>query len=125
LPKFGARGNLHLERRALANRRFDPNAPAVHLDDLLRNGEAKAGTTLGFGERTVDLMELIEYADLLLLRDSWPCVRHGDGEMTVDRLCRDAYLAGVGELDGVAHEVEQHLREALFVSEANRERLLH
>jgi len=32
----------------------------------------------------------------------------------------DADFAGVGELDGLAHEVEQHLREALFVSEANR-----
>ena len=37
----------------------------------------------------------------------------------------DADFAGVGELDGLAHEVEQHLREALFVSEANRERLVH
>jgi hypothetical protein len=31
------------------------------------------------------------------------------------RACGDAHLAGVGELDGVANEVEEHLREALFV----------
>jgi len=37
----------------------------------------------------------------------------------------DAHLAGVGELDGVANEVEQYLRQALFVTEANWERLLH
>jgi len=34
----------------------------------------------------------------------------------VARARGDAHLAGVGELDGVAHEVEQHLREALFVA---------
>src|SRR5262245_8309391 len=45
--------------------------------------------------------------------------------MAVPRARGDAHLAGVGELDGIANEVEQHLREALFVSEANRERLFH
>jgi len=70
-------------------------------------------------------MELIEYAGLLLLRDSWPCVRHGDGEMTVDRLRRDAYLAGVGELDGIADEVEEHLGEALLVAKPDGQGLRH
>jgi hypothetical protein len=35
------------------------------------------------------------------------------------------HLAGVGELDGVANEVQQHLREALFVSETKWEWLVH
>jgi len=38
---------------------------------------------------------------------------------SVDRLGSDAHLAGVGELDGVAHQVQQHLREALFIAKAN------
>src|SRR5215467_2065464 len=116
LVRLGARGQLHLKRRSFARRRLHPDAAAMHLHDLLGDGEAKAGTALGFGKRTVDLVELIEYAGLLLLRDPWPRVRHGDGEMTVDRLRRDAYLAGVGELDGVADEVEEHLGEALLVA---------
>src|SRR5215472_12719223 len=37
----------------------------------------------------------------------------------------DADFAGVREFDGVTNEIEQHLREALFVPEANRERLVH
>src|SRR5262245_52377281 len=45
--------------------------------------------------------------------------------MAVPRARGDAHLAGIGELDGVADEVEQHLREALLVTEANRERLVH
>ena len=50
-------------------------------------------------------------------------VGHADGEVAVHRCRRDAHLAGVGELDGVADEVEQHLREALLVAEADRQRL--
>jgi len=45
--------------------------------------------------------------------------------MAVPRTRGDADFAGVGELDGITDEVEQHLRKALFVSEANRERLVH
>ena len=70
-------------------------------------------------------MELIEDACLLLLGNAGARVRHADVEVTVDRLGSYAHLAGIGELDGVADEVEQHLREALFVSEANRERFVH
>jgi hypothetical protein len=39
LPQLGARGNLHLKRRALAQGRLDPDASTVHLDDLLGDGE--------------------------------------------------------------------------------------
>src|SRR5262245_27120654 len=97
----------------------------MHLHDLFGDGKPEARAALGLGKGAVDLMELIEYARLLLLRDPWPRVRHADGEVTVDRLRRDAYLASVGELDGVADEVEEHLGEALFVAKANWERLVH
>src|SRR5215467_7758237 len=66
-------------------------------------------------------MELIENPIPLIEWYAGPGVRHGDGEMAIPRACCDAHLAGVGELDGVANEIEQHLREALFVAEANRE----
>src|SRR5262245_46705974 len=123
--EFGTRGEFHLKRRAFARRRFDPDAPAVHLDDLLRDGEAEAGTTLGFGKRTVDLVELIEYAGLLLLRDPWTRVRHADGEATVDRLRRHPHLTHIGELDGVPNEIEEHLGEALLVAKPNGQGLRH
>src|SRR5262245_18798151 len=45
--------------------------------------------------------------------------------MAIARARGDANLAGVGELDGIANEIEQHLREALFVPEANWERLVY
>src|SRR6516162_3323759 len=49
LPKLGSRGQLHLEGRALAERRLYPDATAVHLNDLLGDGQTKAGTALGLG----------------------------------------------------------------------------
>src|SRR5262245_9384766 len=58
--EFGARGELHLKRRSFARRRHHPDAPAVHLDDLLGDGEAEARAALGLGKRAVDLVELVE-----------------------------------------------------------------
>jgi hypothetical protein len=119
LLKFGARGYLHLERRSLAYRRLDPNAAAVHLNDLLGDGEPEASATSGLGQRVVDLMELLKDASALVIGNAWTRIGHADVEAAVDRLGSHAHLASVGELDGVANEIEQHLREALFVAEAN------
>jgi hypothetical protein len=48
-----------------------------------------------------------------------------DVEVAVDRLDSYAHLAGVGELNRVPHEVEEHLGEALLVAEANGQGLRH
>jgi hypothetical protein len=42
----GTRGKLHLECRALAQSRLDPDATTVHLHDLLGDGEAQTGAPL-------------------------------------------------------------------------------
>ena len=94
----------------------------MHLDDLLGDGKAKAGSAFGLGIGVVDLVELLEYAMLLFQRYSGARVSHTDGEMTIHGFGRDAHLTGVGELDGVADEVEQHLGEALLVAKADRQR---
>ena len=44
---------------------FDPDAAAMHLDDLLGDGEPEPGAALGLGVGAVDLMELLEDARLL------------------------------------------------------------
>src|SRR5215471_15375972 len=124
LAELGARGQLQLKRRSFARRRLHPDAAAVHLDDLLGDGEAEARAALGLGVGTVDLMELLEDAGLVLFGNAWSRIGHADVEVAVDRLCSHAHLAGVRKLDGIADEIEQHLRKALFVTEANRERLV-
>src|SRR5262249_15556658 len=125
LLKFGARGNLHLEHRAPAYRRLNPDATTMHLNDLLGDGEPETSATSGLGERAVDLMELLEDAGLVLFGNTWPRIRHADVEAAIDRLGSHAHLARVRELDGVADEVEKHLRQALLVAEANRKGLGH
>src|SRR5215467_15968929 len=97
----------------------------MHLDDLLGDGEAQARTALGLGIGAVDLMELRENPILLIKWYTGAGVCHRDGEVAILSTRGDAHLAGISELDGVPYEVEQHLREALFVPEANRERLVH
>src|SRR5262245_7105812 len=81
----------------------------MHLDNLLGDGEPEARAPLGLGKGAVDLMELIEYTRLLLLRDPRSRVRHADGEVTVDRLRRDAHFARISKFDGVPDEIEEHL----------------
>ena len=89
---------------------FDPDAATVHLDDLLGDGEAEAGPALGLGVGVVDLVELLEDALQLLGRYPRTRVGHGNSEVAVHGRCGDAHLASVGELDGVADEIEEHLR---------------
>src|SRR5262249_19533086 len=125
LPEFGARGEFHLKRRSFARCRLHPNAAAVHLDDLLGDGEAQARAALGLGQRAVDLVELLANSTLLIKRYAGTRVGHRDGEMAIARARSDAHLTGVGELDCVTYEVEQHLGEALLVAESDRERLVH
>ena len=95
----------------------------MHLHDLLGDGEPEACAALGLGKRAVDLVELVEDPTLLVERYAGAGVGHRDCEIAVPCARGDAHLAGVGEFDGVANEIEQHLGEALFVAEANGERL--
>src|SRR5262245_3264391 len=119
LAVFGEDGQLHLKRRSFAEGRLDPNASTVHLHDLLGDGETQPGAAFGLGIRAIHLMELLEDTGLFLLRDPRSRVRHGDGEVPIHRRRSDTDLAGLRELDGVADEIEQHLREALLIAETN------
>src|SRR5262245_25550700 len=68
LAELGARGDLHLKRRSFARCRHHPDAAAVHLHDLLGDGEAQPRAALSLGKGTVDLVELIEDTILLIGR---------------------------------------------------------
>src|SRR6516162_2953907 len=96
---------------------------AVHPDDALGDREPKASPTLPFGRRIVCLLELLENLALIRQGDARSSVAHRDREGAVrcGRLDRD--LALVGELDGIADEVEQHLSQATPVAMAYWEAL--
>ena len=78
----------------------------------------ETGPALGLGVGVVDLVELLEDARQLLRRYPWTRVSHGNSEVAVRGRRGDAHFARVGELDGIADEVEKHLGEALLVAQA-------
>ena len=88
----------------------------MHLDDALDDREAEAGTTLFPGDGTVSLLKRLE--DLLLIgfRDTWAGVRHGHCEGAGRGRRPRLHLAGLGELDGIADEVQEYLRQAPLVT---------
>ena len=63
---------------------FDPDAAAMHLNDLLGDGEAEAGTSFSFRVGAVDLVELLEDPRPLVLRNAGAGVHDADGEAPVD-----------------------------------------
>src|SRR5262249_53194494 len=119
LAKRSPGRQLHLEGRALAERRLHPDAAAVHLDNLLGDSKTEARAALRLRKRAVDLVELLEDARLLRRRNTGTRVSDADGEVPIDGLGGHTHLADVGELDSIADEVEEHLRQALLVTEAN------
>jgi hypothetical protein len=125
LLKLGARGEFHLEGRALANCRLNPDAAAVHLDDLLGNGETKPGAALGLGVGAVDLMELLEDAGLVFDVNARHRIGDADSEVTVHSLGGDTNLAAIGELNCVPYKVKQNLLQALLVAKADGQGLGH
>src|SRR5215831_7727211 len=62
---------------------------------------------------------------LLVERYAGAGVCDRDGEMTVPRARGDAHCTGVRKLDCVAYKIEQHLRQPLFITQANWKRLVH
>src|SRR5215831_12345933 len=103
LAELGASRELHLEGRAFAQGRLDPDAAAVHFHDLLGYCETEASTALCFGVGAVNLVELLEDARLMFRGDAGACVGHADIEVAIHGSCHHADLAGVRELDGVAN----------------------
>src|SRR5262249_30271153 len=81
--------------------------------------------SLGLGKGAIDLMEVFEDSRPLMLGNAWPRISHADCEVAVNRSGSHAHLAGVGELDSVADQVEKHLGQALLISEANWKRLVY
>lgn len=91
----------------------------MQFDDLLSDSEAEARPALGLRVRAVDLVELLENARSVLFGNARTRIRHAYSEAAIRGHGPHAYFSSVRELDGVAYEVEQHLRETLFVAQAN------
>ena len=110
-----------MEGRPLSECRFHPEAPAVQLHDSPRDREPEPGAARLPGAGAVSLLELLEDLLLVGLGDPGARIRHRDDDGAVRRPGLDRDLAGVGELDRVAGEVQQHLGEPPLVAPARRQ----
>ena len=113
-------GNLEREDRTVARAGVHPEPATVHLDDPPRDGEPEPGAALGLGDRIVGLLELLEQLLLIGGIDSRSGVVHRHAERAIGRRDLDRHFAGVGELDRVADQIEQHLGQLLLVAVASR-----
>src|SRR5262249_22722153 len=97
----------------------------MHFDNLLGDGQSEPRAPLGPGARTVYLMELVEDALTLFMRDAGAGIADAHNKATVLGSGRDAYLAGVREFDGVADQIEQNLGAAWRGADAMTQALGH
>jgi hypothetical protein len=57
-------------------------------------------------------VELLENPSTLLLRDASAGIHHTDRKVSIDSFGAQANLTCIGELDGIANEIEQNLRKS-------------
>ncbi len=107
----GAEGRAHPD----AGLRLD--APAHPRGEAAGDGEAEARALVAVGALLVALLEFLEQARQALLRDARPRIGDGHGEPVAAEGQGDADAAALGELDGVAGEVEQDLAEAVGIAD--------
>ncbi|OEZ97550.1 hypothetical protein DUGA2_58890 [Duganella sp. HH101] len=117
LPLRGAAvGDRERERAADAGRAVDPQLAAHQAHQPLADRQAEAGAAEAPRGRAFGLRERIEDAALLLRVDADAGVAHREVQPHLHRvgiLQLDAHhhRAALGELDGVAGQVDQHLVE--------------
>ena len=94
----------------------DPDPSAHQLDELRGNREAETGAAIAARGGGIGLHERAEDLPLLLLRNADAGVGHREPQphlvfpRVIDRHFGD-HLAALGELDGVAHQIDQHLTQ--------------
>src|SRR6476659_4873961 len=110
----GCLGNRERERRAARRRTLDPDATAVGLDDALGDWKAEPGTkppSLGC------LPESVKDTRQVLGRDAGACVRHSEDDLVIARGRTDRdKTASLRELDRVADQVLEHLKESIPIT---------
>ena len=100
---------------------FDPDAAPHHLDQLLRNRQPKPRTAKAPRSGTVDLAKRVENLRLFLRRNANSRIAYR--YMQADRVTQfffqhhiDYDLAALGELEGVAHQVDHHLPQSTRIA---------
>ena len=110
-----------------AERAFHPHVPAHQRGQLPADGQPQSGSAILAGIGAVGLFKRVENLTHLVRRN--PDAGIGDTEMqskgTICSILRsrydlDGHTAPGGELDGIAHQVEQNLMNAQIIADKGR-----
>ena len=106
------------ERRAVTKTRADGGDPsAVHLRQLLRDGQAETESPVVSRHRGVLLSESIEDMRQELRRYSAARVAYDDLDVRIDTLQADLHFAAaIRELDGIVQQIPDDLQQSLTVA---------
>jgi hypothetical protein len=88
----------------------------VHLDDALRYGEPQASAALLAGDGIVGLLELLKQLGLVGCGNARAGITDRYIECAIVRFGLNGDFARIGELDGVADEIDQDLGQAASVA---------
>ena len=94
---------------------------AMRLHKPARDRQTQSGSSLLAGNAVVDLLKFIENPSLMFRRNSGSSVLDFYLEMIAHHIRANLDKAGIGELDGITHNVEQDLSEAPFIAIPYRE----
>jgi len=92
----------------------------MHLDDALRYGQPQASAALLLGDGIVGLLEFLKQLGLIGSGNARSGVAHRYMKRAIVCFRLDSDLTGIGELDGVADEINQDLGQAAAVTVARR-----
>src|SRR5260370_17026383 len=82
-----------MKLRAAADFTVDPDAAAMHLDDVLGDGETESGAAEFAGARGIHAVEAFENARLVGFGDADAGIRDGKYDFAIARLRTDDNLA--------------------------------
>ena len=92
----------------------------MHLNDALRYGKSQTSAAFLAGDRIVGLLELLKQLGLIGDGNIRSRVTHRNLERAVVRSCFDHDFTRIGELDGIADEIDQDLRQAAAITASRR-----
>ena len=92
----------------------------MHFDNALGNSQAEPGTPLFASAAVVRLLKFFKDLLLIVEGNSRSGIRNRHGKCPVGDRDLDADFAAVGEFDGVAHQVQKDLGEALGIAFTGR-----
>src|SRR6516165_8645314 len=93
----------------------------MHLNYALRYSQPQASATFLLGDGIVGLLKLLKQPRLIVSGDPGAGIADRYTERAIVGFGLDGDFAGIGELNGVADEIDQHLRQTAAVAVARRQ----